>query len=75
MFLWERLTLYRNTSNKQHSNPRFKNIPDPIYLPSGKSISVVGVSPDITVEEESEDFRILSENDNQLKFARKLFTG
>ncbi len=45
------------------------------YLPSGKSISEVGVSPDITVEEESEDFRILSENDNQLKFARKLFTG
>ncbi len=45
------------------------------YLPSGKSISEVGVSPDITVEEISEDFRILSENDNQLKFARKLFTG
>ena len=45
------------------------------YLPSGKSISEVGVMPDITVEEESDDFRILSENDNQLKFARKLFTG
>ena len=45
------------------------------YLPSGKSISEVGVSPDITVEEESDDFRIFSENDNQLKFARKLFTG
>ena len=45
------------------------------YLPSGKSISEVGVIPDITVEEKSEDFRILSENDNQLKFARKLFTG
>ncbi len=45
------------------------------YLPSGKSISEVGVTPDITVEEESEEFRILSENDNQLKFARKLFTG
>ena len=45
------------------------------YLPSGKSISEVGVTPDITVEEESDDFRILSENDNQLKFARKLFTG
>ena len=45
------------------------------YLPSGKSISEVGVTPDITVEEESNDFRILSENDNQLKFARKLFTG
>ena len=45
------------------------------YLPSGKSISEVGVSPDITVEEKSENFRILSENDNQLKFARKLFTG
>ena len=45
------------------------------YLPSGKSISEVGVTPDITVEEESDDFRILSEKDNQLKFARKLFTG
>ncbi len=45
------------------------------YLPSGKSISEVGVTPDITVEEESDDFRILSENDNQLKFARRLFTG
>ena len=45
------------------------------YLPSGKSISEVGVTPDITIEEKSEDFRILSENDNQLKFARKLFTG
>ena len=45
------------------------------YLPSGKSISEVGVTPDITVGEESDDFRILSENDNQLKFARKLFTG
>ena len=45
------------------------------YLPSGKSISEVGVTPDITVEEESDNFRILSENDNQLKFARKLFTG
>ena len=45
------------------------------YLPSGKSISEVGVTPDITVEEESDDFRILSETDNQLKFARKLFTG
>jgi len=45
------------------------------YLPSGKSISEVGVSPDITIEEKSEDFRILSENDNQLRFARKLFTG
>ena len=45
------------------------------YLPSGKSISEVGVTPDITVEEETGDFRILSENDNQLKFARKLFTG
>ena len=45
------------------------------YLPSGKSISEVGVTPDITVEEETDDFRILSENDNQLKFARKLFTG
>ena len=29
----------------------------------------------VNIQEESDDFRILSENDNQLKFARKLFTG
>ena len=45
------------------------------YLPSGQSISEVGVTPDIFVEEDNDDFRILSENDNQLNFARKLFTG
>ena len=35
----------------------------------------VGNADDNNVEEETDDFRILSENDNQLKFARKLFTG
>ncbi len=45
------------------------------YLPSGKSISEVGVTPDILVEEESEDFIISSENDNQLKYAIKLFNS
>ncbi len=28
------------------------------YLPSGKSISEVGVSPDIEIDEENDDFRI-----------------
>ena len=42
------------------------------YLPSGKSISEVGVVPDIEVTEESDDFKINSESDNQLKFALKL---
>tara|TARA_B100001057_G_scaffold460783_1_gene512184 strand:- start:9120 stop:10262 length:1143 start_codon:yes stop_codon:yes gene_type:complete len=42
------------------------------YLPSGKSISEVGVSPDIIVEEQSK-FEIDSDNDNQLKYAIKLF--
>ena len=37
------------------------------YLPSGKSISEVGVTPDIEVEEEGDDFKIKSINDNQLK--------
>ena len=45
------------------------------YLPSGKSISEVGVTPDIEVTEGSDDFKINSENDNQLEFALKLFNG
>ena len=44
------------------------------YLPSGQSISEVGVSPDILVEEESEDFKINSVSDNQLNYAIKLLT-
>jgi len=39
------------------------------YLPSGKSISEVGVSPDIFVEENGKDFKINTETDNQLKYA------
>jgi len=39
------------------------------YLPSGKSISDVGVLPDILVEEIGKDFKINTENDNQLKYA------
>ena len=42
------------------------------YLPSGKSISEVGVSPDITIKEKDE-FELNSDNDNQLKYAIKLF--
>jgi len=46
------------------------------YLPSGKSISEVGVSPDIVVaEENSENFRIDSKTDNQLSYAIKLLNG
>tara|TARA_X000001036_G_scaffold420769_1_gene441940 strand:- start:3861 stop:4997 length:1137 start_codon:yes stop_codon:yes gene_type:complete len=45
------------------------------YLPSGKSISEVGVTPDILVEEEGEDFLINSNNDNQLNYAIKLFNS
>ena len=45
------------------------------YLPSGKSISQVGVSPDIEVSEESEDFRIKTDTDNQLNYAVKLLNG
>ena len=43
------------------------------YLPSGKSISEVGVTPDIFVEESSEEFKINSESDNQLNYALNLF--
>ncbi len=42
------------------------------YLPSGDSISEVGVVPDFEVEEENDEFRINTETDNQLKFALKL---
>ena len=42
------------------------------YLPSGKSISEVGVSPDITVEEQNQ-FELETDKDNQLKYAINLF--
>ncbi len=45
------------------------------YLPSGKSISGVGISPDIEVVESSDEFKINSETDNQLDFAIKLLNG
>ena len=45
------------------------------YLPSGKSISEVGVSPDIEVSEKSDDFKIKTETDNQLNYAIKLLNG
>jgi len=45
------------------------------YLPSGKSISEVGVTPDIRVEEEDEEFSINTITDNQLNYAVKLFSG
>ena len=45
------------------------------YLPSGKSISDVGVTPDILVEETGNDFKINSDKDNQLNYAIKLFNS
>ena len=45
------------------------------YLPSGKSISEVGVVPDIRIEEENENFLINTTTDNQLNYAVKLFNG
>ncbi len=45
------------------------------YLPSGKSISEVGVTPDIEILESSEDFKFNSDTDNQLNFALKLLNG
>ncbi len=44
------------------------------YLPSGKSISEVGVSPDIRIEEEGDEFSINTNTDNQLNYAVKLFS-
>ena len=45
------------------------------YLPSGKSISEIGVRPDIEINEEGDDFKIKSETDNQLRYAIKLLNG
>ena len=45
------------------------------YLPSGKSISEVGVSPDIEIDEGLDDFKIKTETDNQLNYALKLLNG
>ena len=45
------------------------------YLPSGVSISEVGVDPDIEISEDSDEFRINTESDNQLDFAVKLLNG
>ena len=44
------------------------------YLPSGQSISEVGVSPDIFIEEEGKDFKVNSSSDNQLSYAVRLLT-
>ena len=45
------------------------------YLPSGDSISEVGVNPDIFIAESSDEFRIDTDTDNQLEFALKLLNG
>ena len=45
------------------------------YLPSGKSISEVGVSPDIEIDEKSDEFKIKTKTDNQLNYAIKLLNG
>ena len=45
------------------------------YLPSGKSISEIGVSPDIEIAEGSDDFRFNTDTDNQLQFALELLNG
>jgi len=45
------------------------------YLPSGKSISNIGIIPDIKIEEKGEEFSINSTTDNQLNYALKLLNG
>ena len=45
------------------------------YLPSGDSISEVGVTPDIVVEEIGDDFKINSDDDNQLNYALNLLSS
>ena len=45
------------------------------YLPSGESISGTGITPDIEVNENSDEFRIGTKTDNQLDFAISLLNG
>ena len=46
------------------------------YLPSGTSISEIGVEPDIVVKESKENFKINDDKkDNQLEYALNLFRG
>ena len=46
------------------------------YLPSGKSISDVGVTPDIEISENTdEEFKLNTNTDNQLNYALKLLNG
>ena len=45
------------------------------YLPSGKSISEVGVIPDIEVDEKGEEFKMKTKTDNQLNYAIRLLNG
>ena len=45
------------------------------YLPSGQSITEVGVTPDIEITEDSEEFKMNTKTDNQLNFALKLLNG
>ena len=45
------------------------------YLPSGISISGVGVKPDIFIEESGDDFKINTDTDNQLKYAINLLVS
>ena len=45
------------------------------YLPSGKSISEVGISPDIEINEDNDNFRIKTDTDNQLNYVLKLLNG
>ena len=45
------------------------------YLPSGKSISEVGVAPDIEISENTDKFKLNTETDNQLNYALKLLNG
>mgnify|MGYP001277423040 FL=1 len=45
------------------------------YLPSGDSISEVGVTPDILIEESEKNFQMNTKDDNQLNYALSLFNS
>ena len=44
------------------------------YLPSGQSISGIGISPDIFIDDDDDDFEIDTKTDKQLNYAIKLLT-
>ena len=76
---WKFITFFLNLDVRWNANFRNRGAirltVSKYYLPSGKSISEVGVVPDIKVEEKGDEFSINTTTDNQLNYAIDLFIG